>query len=53
MISLIPPLSDKFSAEDENVEKRVEEEDNVVLDGYTVEKDRHRRSIEGIKHKSG
>ena len=23
-----------------------------MLDGYTVEKDRHRRSVEGIKHKS-
>ena len=35
-------LGDKFSVEDENVEKCVEEEDNVVLDGYTVEIDRHR-----------
>ena len=34
------------------MEKRVEEEDNVVLDVYTVEKDRYRNSVEGIRHKS-
>ena len=34
------------------MEKHVEEEDNAVLDGYTVEKDQHRRSVEGIRHKS-
>ena len=38
--------------ENENVEKRVKEEDNVVLDRYTVEKDRHRGSVEGIRHTS-
>ena len=41
LISLIPPLSDKFTVEDENVEG-VKEEDNIVFDGHTVEK--YRRS---------
>jgi hypothetical protein len=37
--------------EDENVEC-VEEEDNVVFDGHTVEKYGHRGSIESVGHKS-
>ena len=36
-ISLIPPLGNNFTVEDENVES-VEEEDNIVFDGHTVEK---------------
>ena len=36
---------------DENVEG-VEEEDNAVFDGHTVEKYGHRRSIESVRHKS-
>ena len=43
-ISLIPPLSDKFAVEDENVDGV--EEDNVVFDGHTVEK--YSQGIEGV-----
>ena len=52
LISLIPPLSDEFSVEDENVEEGVEEEDDVMFDGHTIEKYGHRGSIESVRHKS-
>jgi hypothetical protein len=52
LISWNPPLNDKFSVEDKNVEEGVEEKDNVVFDGYTVEKYGHRGSIESVRHKS-
>jgi hypothetical protein len=45
-------LSDKFSMEDKNVEEGVEEKDNIVFDGYAVEKYGHRGSIESVRHKS-
>jgi hypothetical protein len=53
IVSLIPPLRDKFSVEDKNVGKGVEEKDNVVFDGYTVEKYGHRGNIESVRHRVG
>jgi hypothetical protein len=41
LISLIPPFSDEFSVEDKNVEGV--KKDNIVFDGYTVEKYGHSR----------
>jgi hypothetical protein len=52
LISLVPPLGNEFSMEDENMEESVEEKDDVVFDGDTVEKYGHRRSIETVRHKS-
>jgi hypothetical protein len=40
LISWIPPLSDKFSVEDKNVEEGVEEKDNIVFDAVEKYGDR-------------
>src|ERR1700679_1516690 len=50
LISLVPPLSDQFSVENKYMEEGVEEEDNVMFDGHTVQKYGHRRSIESVRH---
>jgi len=52
LISLVPPLGNKFSVEDEDVEEGIEKKDDIVFDGHTVEEYGHGRSIESVRHKS-
>ncbi|RUS28971.1 hypothetical protein BC938DRAFT_481224 [Jimgerdemannia flammicorona] len=48
LIICLPPLGDGLTVEDEQVEKGVEEEDGVGLDGHGVEEDRLRLLVEAV-----
>ena len=51
VISRLAPLRDGFAVEDEDVEERVQEEDNVRFDGDAVEEHRLGRSlVKRIRH---
>jgi len=52
LISLLSPLGDKFAMEDKNVEKGVQEKNDIILDGNAIEKDGLWRDVESIRHKS-
>ena len=53
LVPSLPPLSDGFSVEDEDVEEGIEEEDDVGFDGDRVEEDGLGRDVEGVGHESG
>ena len=53
VISCLPPLCDSLTVEDQDVEERIEQEDDLRLDGYAVEEDGLRRNVGAIRHKCG
>jgi hypothetical protein len=50
VVPSLPPLRDRVTVEDEDVEEGVEEEDAVGLDRDRVEKDGFGGSFEGVGH---
>ena len=54
LISGLAPLRDRLAVEDEDVEERVEQQDDVRLDRHAVEQHRlRRRLVDGIGHERG
>ena len=49
-LPLFPLLRTLFPVDDEDMEECIEQKNNVVLNGYIVQRHRLRWSIEGIQH---
>lgn len=50
LVSLLAPLRHKLAVENEDVEECVQQEDDIVLDGNTVQKNGLWRGVEGVGH---
>ena len=53
LVASLPPLRNRLSVEDEDVEECVEEKDDVGFDRYTIKQYGLRRYVEGVGHKCG
>ena len=50
LVARLAPLRDGLAVEDEDVEERVEEEDDIGLDRHTVEQHRLWWDVERVRH---